>query len=471
MAGSVVSSPHNTEKVVVNEEHPKNKQEKKARKRRKGVYRRLVKQMEFYFSDANLRQSKFLLPLYQADPWITLRTFLTFNKVAGMLLEILGDKAEEEAKVAELTKALSVVESETIHLSDCKTKVGRKIPFTPSLPTKVDSCTVYVENLPSEADHDYIRNFFSSYGIVQYVSIPKFKSGRSKGFAFVEFDSTEMVEKVLSEFSHVDIASPDNLASVRTFNEENVKIKESKGRKRKADDGIGDMKTKKVKTEIPDDVEHGDVKTELAVDLVEGESVKKSEIKVLSKNQWKKLRNNYLNEQRKNFATLKRALRNPVTPHDGTKVDDVKAAAQIDDFKSDVKASTKVKDEKDEIKAGCIVRLCVPGGVDNLQKLKQKVREGLGGEAVAYVDGKIGVETVFVRCVDKAQADRLSGVEVGEGWKGEVITGKEEEEYHAKIDRDKKDKRSGKVVVKKTKTKTKLLQKAELSKNSHMYFD
>merc|ERR1719500_2338930 len=239
------------------------------------------------------------------------------------------------------------------------------------------------------------------------------------------------------------------------------------------------MKTKKVKTEIPDDVDQCDVKTEQAIDLVEGESVKKSEIRVLSKNQWKKLRNNYLNEQRKNFASLKRALRNRATPYgrekgdDGTKVDDVKAAANIDDCKSgvkasttvkdekvEVKASTTVKDEKVEIKAGCIVRVCVPGGVDNLQKLKQKVREGLGGEAVAYVDGKIGVETVFVRCVDKAQADRLSGVEVGEGWKGEVITGKEEEEYHAKIDRDKKDKRSGKVVVKKTKTKTKLLQKA-----------
>ena len=118
MAGSAVNSPQNAEKVVVAEEHTKNKQEKKARKRRKGVYRRLVKQMEFYFSDANLRQSKFLLPLYQADPWITLTTFLTFNKVATMLSEILGDNAGQEERVAELTKAISVVESETIHLSE-----------------------------------------------------------------------------------------------------------------------------------------------------------------------------------------------------------------------------------------------------------------------------------------------------------------------------------------------------------------
>jgi len=474
MAGSTVNSPQTTEKVVVAEEHTKNKQEKKARKRRKGVYRKLVKQMEFYFSDANLRQSKFLLPLYQANPWITLTTFLTFNKVATMLSEILGDKAEEAARVAELTKALSVVESDTIHLSECQTKVGRKSPFTPSLPTQVDSCTVYVENLPSEADHDYIRSFFSSFGVVQYVSLPKFKSGRSKGFAFVEFESADVVEKVLSEFSHVD-SKPDDLASVRTFNEENMANKENKGRKRKIDGSDVEVgKAKKVKTETAADDELRDVKLEQANDMIlEGENIKKevSEIRVLSKMQWKKLRNNYLNEQRKNFAALKHVLRKPTTPSSRERVDDSKDS-NTEDIKVDVKPSEAVKeDTKIDIKPGCIVRLQVPGGVDNIQKLKQKVREGLDGEAVAYVDGKVGAEEVFVRCVDKSQAARLGVLELGDGWKGEVIGGNEEEEYHAKIERDKKDKRSGKVVVKKAKTKTKLIQKAASLKNNHVYFD
>jgi len=472
MAGSAVNSPQNAEKVVVAEEHTKNKQEKKARKRRKGVYRRLVKQMEFYFSDANLRQSKFLLPLYQADPWIPLTTFLTFNKVATMLSEILGDNAGQEERVAELTKAISVVESDTIHLSECQTKVGRKTPFTPSLPTQVDSCTVYVENLPSEADHDYIRNFFSPFGVVQYVSLPKFKSGRSKGFAFVEFESADVVEKVLSEFSHVD-SRPDDLASVRTFNEENMANKENKGRKRKIDGSDVEVgKSKKVKTETSDD-ELRDVKSEQANDILEGENVKKeaSDIRVLSKTQWKKLRNNYLNEQRKNFAALKHVLRKPTTPSSRERVDDSKDS-NTEDIKVDVKPSGAVKEDmKVDIKPGCIVRLQVPGGVDNIQKLKQKVREGLDGEAVAYVDGKVGVEEVFVRCIDKSQAARLGVLELGDGWKGEVIGGKEEEEYHAKIERDKKDKRSGKVVVKKVKNKTKLIQKAASLKNNHVYFD
>eukprot|EP00090_Calanus_glacialis_P005651 TRINITY_DN14372_c0_g1_i1.p1 TRINITY_DN14372_c0_g1~~TRINITY_DN14372_c0_g1_i1.p1 ORF type:complete len:503 (-),score=203.52 TRINITY_DN14372_c0_g1_i1:33-1508(-) len=491
MAGSVVSSPHTTEKVMVSEEQTKTKQEKKARKRRKGVYRRLVTQMEFYFSDANLRQSKFLLPLYQSDPLITLTTFLTFNKVASMLGEILGEEADQATRVAELTKALSVVESDTVLLSECQTKVGRKTPFTPTLPTQVDSCTMYVENLPTEADHDYLRSFFSSYGEIQYVSLPKFRSGRSKGFAFVEFGSAEVVEKALADFTSVDISNPGELASVRTFNEEKDAMYKDKGRKRKGDDGDNEQsKAKKVKTNDtpPVDSEQCGDAPEEAADMIEGDGLKKevSDIRVLSKVQWKKLRNNYLNDQRKNFAALKNSLRKPRTPHfrervevsdlkdtkDGIKTDDSKENIKLEDSKVVVKTNVAVKEEaKVDIKPGVVVKLIVPGGVDNIQKLKQAVREGLGGEAVAYVDGKVGVEAVFVRCVDKEQASRLAVAEMGEGWKGDVIVGKEEQEYHSKIERDKEEKRSGKVVVKKPKNKTKLIEKAESLKSAHVYFD
>jgi hypothetical protein len=72
-----------------------------------------------------------------------------------------------------------------------------------------------------------------------------------------------------------------------------------------------------------------------------------------------------------------------------------------------------------------IVKLTVPRGVDNIQKLKWAVREGLAGEAVAYVDGKVGVEAVFVRCMDNGQASRLGVVKIGEVWKGDAIVVKE----------------------------------------------
>ena len=78
------------------QESCESKKEKKARKRKKGVYRRILSQMEFYLSDANLRHSKFLLPIYESDPWIPLSIFLTFNKLAGMLLEIVGGDARAD---------------------------------------------------------------------------------------------------------------------------------------------------------------------------------------------------------------------------------------------------------------------------------------------------------------------------------------------------------------------------------------
>ena len=63
------------------EEGKEGRRERKVRKRKKGTYRRLVAQMEFYFSDANLRMSKFLSKIYASDPLVPLATFLTFNKV------------------------------------------------------------------------------------------------------------------------------------------------------------------------------------------------------------------------------------------------------------------------------------------------------------------------------------------------------------------------------------------------------
>ena len=41
--------------------------------------------MEFYFSDANLRLSKFLAKIYAEDPWVPIQTFLSFNKVTAIL--------------------------------------------------------------------------------------------------------------------------------------------------------------------------------------------------------------------------------------------------------------------------------------------------------------------------------------------------------------------------------------------------
>ena len=130
------------------------------------------------------------------------------------------------------------------------------------------------------------------------------------------------------------------------------------------------------------------------------------------------------------------------------------------------------------------MKVTVEGGVESVQGVKKKVREALGGEGVAYVDTRVGAPEAWIRlfylkgfgtklipktnfrCVDTEQARRL--VRAGEG---ELVEGVEEEQYWAKIKKDREEKRSGKVIVPKVKNKKKLIQRIDTMKSAHVYFD
>lgn len=49
-----------------------------------------------------------------------------------------------------------------------------------------------------EVDHDWLKNVFSVYGEVVYVSVPTYKTTHKiKGFAFIQFDSPESANKAI----------------------------------------------------------------------------------------------------------------------------------------------------------------------------------------------------------------------------------------------------------------------------------
>ena len=63
-----------------------------------------------------------------------------------------------------------------------------------------DYAKIYVGNLDYSITEDSLSNFFSKYGVVTDVKIPRDRhSGKSKGFAFVEFESLETVQKILND--------------------------------------------------------------------------------------------------------------------------------------------------------------------------------------------------------------------------------------------------------------------------------
>lgn len=89
----------------------------------------------------------------------------------------------------------------------------------------MEECTIYVENVPRLVDHAWLEKNFLNFGPIAYISLPKFKSGQPKGFAFIEFMRKESAQGCLEAYQGEGSILPDDmdpgqLMSVLTFNEE-----------------------------------------------------------------------------------------------------------------------------------------------------------------------------------------------------------------------------------------------------------
>ncbi|XP_043604311.1 la-related protein 7 [Bombus pyrosoma] len=180
----------------------------KPRLRKKALHAAILKQMEFYFSDANLSKDRFLSNLVKEDPYVDLSVFLKFNKIRELTTDI--------NRISKGVQASTI-----LSLSEDGMKIRRITPIAPKENT--DECTVYVQNLPPDADHETLSSIFSQYGQVVYVSIPRFKNNKKiKGFAFVEYDTIESAKNCLKAFEKKgcvlpSYTTPDKLLSITTF--------------------------------------------------------------------------------------------------------------------------------------------------------------------------------------------------------------------------------------------------------------
>ncbi|XP_066975578.1 la-related protein 7 [Macrobrachium rosenbergii] len=169
---------------------------KGARHRKKHIINKLRVQMEFYFSAANLSKDKFMNELLEKSPYIDLDIFFRFNRIRSFTDDInLLKKAIEKSPILEL--------------SGDGSKVKRSVPV--SKKENETLCTIYVENIPSHVDHEWVHEVFAKYGTIDYISFPRFRStGRPKGFAFVEFETPEMANIALKCFGAVGCKIPVN---------------------------------------------------------------------------------------------------------------------------------------------------------------------------------------------------------------------------------------------------------------------
>ena len=63
----------------------------------------------------------------------------------------------EQSYVFKVEKALRVVASPVLQLSEDGKKVTRAEPFKPADKEQVEARTIYVENLPQDADHESLK--------------------------------------------------------------------------------------------------------------------------------------------------------------------------------------------------------------------------------------------------------------------------------------------------------------------------
>ncbi|XP_073830148.1 la related protein 7 [Musca autumnalis] len=227
---------------------------KSYRKRKKHHFNAIRAQMEFYFGDANLSKDRFLKQLIEKDPFVPLETFLTFNKMKTLT-----------SRVEDIAKSLS--NSKLLELDEGQQKVRRKTPLVEN--RNVDEKTLYVEALPSTADHEWVRQIFERFGKVEYISLPKYaKSHRIKEFGFVEFEKEDSLKKAVQAFKEfngvlqMDEKDPSELLSVKTYlkeqsgeelNEENRKDESRKRNKTEVQQDDTEPKAKKLKIDFQDE--------------------------------------------------------------------------------------------------------------------------------------------------------------------------------------------------------------------------
>lgn len=168
---------------------------------------KVKKQVEFYFSDSNLQQDKFLWRIYEAnDGWVELKTLLTFGRMR---------QYRPEEKVIAALKA-----SDKLVLSANEDMVRRKDPIKDFNEVKniKKRNSVHIEGFPSETTQEEVEEWFSEKIVPSLpkeqgvCSIRRIKNRATKeffGVVDVEFKTLEDAEHFLG----VSVSYPEGIVA------------------------------------------------------------------------------------------------------------------------------------------------------------------------------------------------------------------------------------------------------------------
>ncbi|KAF8092956.1 hypothetical protein N665_0395s0019 [Sinapis alba] len=164
--------------------------------------KKIIRQVEYYFSDENLPTDKFLLNAMKKNKkgFVPISTIATFHKMKKL--------TRDHALIVSALK-----ESSFLVVSSDEKKVKRLSPLPEVRDPKI--FTVLVENLPEDHSDENIRALFGKAGSIKSVSIcdpnaaeesekgcKKDKFIRTRLHAFVEYETVEAAEKAAATLNN-----------------------------------------------------------------------------------------------------------------------------------------------------------------------------------------------------------------------------------------------------------------------------
>ncbi|KAJ7515721.1 hypothetical protein O6H91_22G025000 [Diphasiastrum complanatum] len=183
---------------------------------------KVLRQVEFYFSDSNLPRDRFLLRSIEEseDGLVSLALVSSFSRMRNHLglKESGADKVPPEvvSAVADILRKSSL-----LSVSDDGLKVGRatKLLKPEEVRAEVEARSIAASPLPWNITMDQVESFFSQFAKVSSVRLHRHQGLKVfSGVAVIEFSSEEEVQKVL-EMKLVFEGTELELQHKKEFNE------------------------------------------------------------------------------------------------------------------------------------------------------------------------------------------------------------------------------------------------------------
>lgn len=156
----------------------------------KEVTAKILKQVEFYFSDSNLPRDKFLKGLVDkdADGWVEIATIASFARMKSL-------STDNEVIVNAVKSSPTLLQ-----VSEDGTKLKRTAPLPQDFSQKQQENSTYAKGFKEDTTLDAIEEFFNSHlkegEKLNAIRMRRLKDKNFKGSVFLEFSSKDAAERV-----------------------------------------------------------------------------------------------------------------------------------------------------------------------------------------------------------------------------------------------------------------------------------